>query len=121
MGKNSFMKLKISEIENKGVAENERIILKVLESDNVGQYVIFKTKKLADDRVSSRPSDVFWFQNKEVKKGDWVVIYTKSGTYKSIINEKGNTSHFFYWDKKEPLWKDSIDIPILLHIDEWDL
>ena len=113
------MKFKINGIEDAGNLEKERIVLKVLEDEDVGRYAIFKTTKVGDTLVSSRVSLAFWFQDQEVKKDDLVVIYTKAGAYKSTKNTKGNTSHFFYWDKDASVWGGDDDAIVLLNINEW--
>ncbi len=115
------MKLKISGIKNAGNLEKERIILQVLEDDDVGRYAIFKSKKI-ETKVSSRVLETFWFQDQLVKKDDLVVVYTKAGIYKSIKHLKGTTfSHFFYWDKENPIWTNSQDdVAVLLNVSEWD-
>jgi hypothetical protein len=113
------MKLKISGIENVGDLEKERVVLRSTADQDVGGYVVFKTKKTGENRISPKVSDVHWFDDKLVKKDDWILLYTKTGTYSSTNNEKGNTSHFFYWNKTEPLWNENKSAAILLYVDEW--
>jgi hypothetical protein len=113
------MKLKISGIEHAGDLEKERIVLRATEDQDVGKYFVLKSKKTGESKISSEVSEVHWFEDKLVKKDDWVLLYTKTGAYKSTANDKGVTSHFFYWGKTEALWGDSGSAAILLYADEW--
>src|ERR1700722_13803986 len=97
------MNLKFDKIEDAGSQEKERIVFKVLANDQVGRYLVLKTKRGPGDSVSAtNPLLTFWFDDKEVKKGDLVILYTKSGATKSKSN-KTNKSHFFYWNQKLPI------------------
>lgn len=113
------MKLKIERIENAGILEKERIVLRVLTDDEIGRYIILKTKKMGGTAVSSNPSAVFWFSDKKVAKDDWVVVYTKTGVNSSAVSDTGNFTHFFYWDKNLPMWNNPDDAIVLIHSDGW--
>ncbi len=112
------MRLKIMGIEDIGNIQKERVVLRVLEDTDVGQYAIFKSNKSSETSVSSRVSETFWFQDQEVKKDDLVVIYTKAGSYK-VSKNQSNNSHFFYWDKSSSIWGEPDDALVLLNINEW--
>jgi hypothetical protein len=113
------MKLTVTKISDPGVLEKERVVMKATADEQVGAYLIFKTKELGDNMVSNKPTKTFWFPDKEVKAGDYVVLYTKPGQDKSTQNEGGGSSHFFYWNLKEPLWPDKNYSAVLMHADKW--
>ncbi|MBI4132823.1 MAG: hypothetical protein HY473_01920 [Candidatus Sungbacteria bacterium] len=115
------MKLKIKGIEDAGVLDKERAVFKASADEDVGHYIVFKTKKSGETKVSSRPSLTFWFPDREIKKDDLVVLYSKGGVNTSTTNTKGATSHFFYWGQNSPIWNHSNDAVVLLSVDEWDL
>lgn len=114
------MNIRIDKIEDINVLEKERIVFSVLADENIGKYLILKSRKIGKgNAVSSRPASTFWFQDKEVKKGDLVVLYSKIGLYKSTLNEDGTTSHFFYWNQTVPIWNQDY-AAVLIAADEWD-
>ena len=43
---------------------------------------------------------VYWLENKELKKGDIVIVYTKrqGASIKKIENNSGVTSFFLFWN-----------------------
>src|SRR4051812_35044129 len=97
------MRLKLSKIEDSGILEKERVVFRVLTSGAIGNYLISKTEKNGEG-ISAKISGTFWLPDKEVKKDDLVVIYSKAGINTSSTNIKGNTSHFFYWGQLAPLF-----------------
>ncbi|MFA6524422.1 MAG: hypothetical protein WC264_01920 [Candidatus Paceibacterota bacterium] len=115
------MKLKITRIIDVGNKEKERIVLKALDDVNVGSYVIFKSKKIGETMVSNIIPYTFWFKDQQVKKNDLVVVYTKTGIPKSILNATGNTSHFFYWNQNNFILNNDNDAIVLLNVNEWNL
>lgn len=98
------MNLEIQSIKYRSDIDEERILLNVLENCNVGDYLIVLTKKIGDS-ISIKMEKGFWFPNKEVKKSDLVVLYTKKGRMSEKDLSNGRKSHFFYWDQTQPLFE----------------
>ena len=48
----------------------------------------------------------FWFPDKEVKKDDLIVLYTKKGKSSVKTNPSGNVSHFLYWELDQSVWRE---------------
>jgi hypothetical protein len=98
------MNIKFRSIEDSENLDKERIIFSVVETDFLGTYVVFKSRKTGEKVVSSTVEKTYWFPDKDVKKGDLVVLYTKAGVNTETKNEDGTTTHFFYWQSSELLW-----------------
>ncbi len=113
------MNIEINKITDAGSLEKERIIFNVLLDDELGFYGAFKTKKTGPTAVSSGIKATYWFPDRQVKKGDLVVLYSKSGVNTERNNKDGTTSHFFYWGMSDATWNDSEDSVVLFKIDEW--
>jgi hypothetical protein len=112
------MKVKITSIADLGVLEKERIVMKVLSSTDIGSYVIFEAI-YREGNITTGVKNVFWFPDKEVSAGDFVVLYTKQGKQNEKILESGNKSHFFYWGSNDSKWKTNKMAPVLLAISDW--
>jgi hypothetical protein len=66
---------------------------------------VFQAK--ASDDGAALSGDVphaYWFTDKKIGRGDFVVLYSKKGVRKEKKNADGTTSHFFYWGLSNPLW-----------------
>lgn len=114
------MNIKIKRtVDNKNL-EKERIIFNVVENDFLGAYIVLKTKKTGEKTVSSRTEGTYWFPDKDVKKGDLVVLYTKKGINTEKKNGDGTTTYFYYWQMENTLWNNVEDVVLLTRLQEWN-
>ena len=114
------MKINIQTIVDRGVLDKERVVFEVQEDDFLGGYLVLKTKKTGESTVSSITRGTYWFPDKDVKKGDLVVLYTKKGVNTEKKNTDGTTTHFYYWQKEEVLWGVDEDVVLLARLQDWD-
>lgn len=101
------MKVALKNIYGSGELERERIVLKALDDCDIGTYAILAARRGSTSQtVEGGPiAHCFWWPDKKVKEDDLIVLYTKKGTPSVKENVSGTTSHFFYWDLLEPVWK----------------
>ena len=83
------MNLKIKIVRN-GDISHERVVLSVVLPDDVGKYVVLQvdTSEKGDGPTNS-VERAYWFPDKKVKAGDFVVLYTKEGEDKEKLNNTG--------------------------------
>lgn len=115
------MKILINYVKDAGDLSNERVVLKVLDNINIGNYLIAETTYVAEGEVSEELRYVFWLPDKQVSKGDLVVVYTKEGNNKARKNKSGNKTHFFYWGLDRTVWKKEDDAVTLFLIENWTM
>ena len=96
------MKIIFDSIKDAGSLEKERIIFKVIEPTNIGCYLAAESVRINDNTFSAKIQNVFWFPDQEMREGDLVVLYTKSGTKANTINSDNSTTYFFYWGLNRP-------------------
>lgn len=113
------MNVIIKRIRDAGIEKKERIVLEVIKETDIGSYIVFNTTSLTEDSVSNEVRHTYWFPDKTVKTGDFVVLYTKSGKQKEILNKVGTTSHFFYWGLEKTILNNKEDYVILLEIRDY--
>lgn len=112
------MKLKITAIRDAGNLEKERIVMKAASAVDVGEYVLMQTG-FHNDSVTNGVYATYWFPDKDIGAGDFVVLYTKAG--KSNQKDfKEVQSHFFYWGKDCAIWQEQEKSAVLLHAPHWD-
>lgn len=114
------MNIKIQQIADSKILDKERIIFEVLENDFLGAYLVLKSKQIGEKTVSNKTEGTYWFPDKNVSKGDLVVLYTKSGVNTERKNNDGTTTHFFYWFIDEAIWNSPEDTVILIATQEWN-
>jgi hypothetical protein len=99
------MSLRITHVRENGDIEKERVVMRAESDTDVGSYIMLNCDRISEEQVESGdiPSS-YWFEDKAIKKGDFVVLYTKAGQSSEKTNESGFTSHFFYWNRSTTMW-----------------
>lgn len=112
------MKMTLSYVAARGDVENERLIFVVADDGDVGEYLAIRTR-YAGDLLTTDIQQTFWFPDSTVKRGDRVVLYSKTGTQKISDRKDGGKTHFFYWGLTEPQWKSEEFGVVLIHSVSW--
>lgn len=113
------MRLEIINIYDRGIKSKELIWIKVLADTDLVNYIIFDTEYLDPNAISEAPKNTYWFQSKFVKAGDYVILYTGTGTPSESKNNDGSTNHFLYWGNRSTLWHKKTDCAVLFEINSW--
>lgn len=113
------MKLKILGIKDAGRLQDERVLLEAEDDGNVGLFVVLVSKVVEEKKVSSLLRNPYWFPDKDVKKGDLIVLYSRGGSYNAIDNKDASKSHFFYIGSTQPLYQDDADCVIVMESNPW--
>lgn len=94
------MKVRLVKILNYGDSENERILIEVSDDCDLGNYILALSNVVDENSISNKIESVYWLENKQLKKGDIVVVYTKrqGSSIKKIENNSGVTSYFLFWN-----------------------
>lgn len=97
------MKIEIKYIKDLGEPEKERIVFQVNAPTNIGLYIAAESVKITENAISSKIKNLYWFPDQDLKAGDLVVLYTKKGEKKSVLNTDNSTTYFFYWGLENTL------------------
>ncbi len=97
------MKIEIDYIKDTNDSEKERVVFKVNQPTNLGGYVIAESVQVGESAISSEIKNPYWLPDQELKIGDLVVLYTKKGEKRSVLNKDGSTTYFYYWGLNKPL------------------
>ncbi len=113
------MKIQIESVKNNGELLRERVILKASSNINIGMYMICDTTYNDDNTISNKLRNTYWFPDKNVKIGDFVVLYTGIGTDSQYRNRAGTVTHTFYWGLGKTVWNKDRDTAVLFEISDW--
>jgi hypothetical protein len=82
-------------------------VLDVTSDTDIGEYVVLRARS-GDERTILTGSlrGGYWFPDKQVRRGDLVVLYTKAGNSREKRNSDGSQTHFFYWGRTTACWGD---------------
>jgi hypothetical protein len=113
------MNLKLKSIADKGNLQKERLVIRVVNDTDVGDFIVLLTG-FFDDEVTIGVENTYWFPNKPVKAGDLVVLYSKVGKVKDRPLDWGGDVHFFYWGLASSIWDKSKIAAVLAHAPVWE-
>jgi hypothetical protein len=113
------MKLQVLRIADRGVPNNERVHLSVLQEATLSFYVVLLTRYVAPSSVANSSLSAFWFPTAQVKPGDQVILFTGSGKSNSRIEANGSTTHSYYWGLKNAVFSDASYCIVLLEGTTW--
>ncbi len=113
------MKLEIKSVKDKGT-NNERLVLQVKETCDIGNYFVFTAKKIKDEVITESVKNNFWFPDKILKRGDLAILYTRNGNESFKENINGSKSYFFYRGLANPIYNEST-YALLVEIENWQV
>ena len=70
------MKLSIVGIKDNGT-DNERVLIKVEEDCDLNNYILYDETFDEEGKPSNKALHMYRFKSREVRKGDYVALYTK--------------------------------------------
>lgn len=117
------MKVKIKSINNKGNYNQEYVTLEVIESCDIGWYLLSDSTYTKAGQLSNKVRHIYWFPDKAVKKGDYVWLFTRGkqdGDKEEWTNTSDTRTHAFYWNLRTAVWNDDGDYAVLFEISGWD-
>jgi hypothetical protein len=109
------MELRIVDVKSGGDAKQEAIWLLVLEDCELSDHLIADTTFDAEG-VSNLNRHTYWFPQREAKKGDAVVVYTRRGRNAQDQTTTGKPLHRFFWNLDQAVWNDGGDGAVLVRI-----
>ena len=114
------MKLRILSIGEQGNANKEHVWLEAKQDCDLKFYGLADTTYTSSNSISNKLRHFFWFPPKAVKKGELVLLRTKTGTNGKYTASDGRTVHRFYWNLKSAVWNNDGDAAVLFEMRSWD-
>lgn len=113
------MTLVLRRVREPGKLQLERVVMRAQSDVDIGDYILCRAKSVGE-QIFADIDFSFWFPDKQVRAGDWIVLYTRSGISKEKETESGSTTHFFYCEKTAALWATADFSVVLMHTDSWN-
>lgn len=113
------MSLKIRKIADPAVENSERVIIDVLANVDCGYYALCTAEKMEAGKFFPSSRRFFWFPDRDVKKGDVLVVYSKPGQSSQRKEPSGSTIHFFYWGFPKTLFNGPSETVMVMELTSW--
>ncbi len=109
----------IVEVQNRGNAANERVVLEATGDCDIGFHVVADCTYNPDRSVSNKLRHCYLFPKQMITTGDRVVLHTGIGVdYTSPLNAN-NTTYHYYWNLGVAVWNDAGDGVLVLRYTDW--
>lgn len=99
--------------------EEERVVMKATEDCNLNSFILFDTTYDENGIVTNKHRHMFIFPDLNVKKGDFIWVYTQKGISGNHLNTSKTTTHKLYWNLDGQIWNNSGDKAYIVHYDDW--
>ena len=109
------MDLTILEIEK----EKEYILFRSEIDQNLWHYILFDATFDETGQSSNIHRHSFIFPNMNVRKGDFIVLYTGKGKIETFVNTAGTRTHKLYWGFDCNIWNNGCDEALLVKVEDF--
>jgi hypothetical protein len=105
-------------IFDRGIPNQERIVILANESVNLGKYGIMLGLRASDGSAFPIRDNLLWFGNGWIQKGDWIFIYTGPGVAKATTLPNAEEKLYsIHWGRKQTILHAQEVVPILFRVD----
>lgn len=109
------MILELMGIKGGDKQDTEHLLMKVIKNGNLSGYAVIDNTFNSDGSLSNVHRHFYAFPSCEVKEGDFVRLYTTTGTYSPKDNKANTKTHHFYWNLNVYVWNTD-DTAVLLKV-----
>ncbi len=115
----SISELVVQGVYDRGVPNQERILIRPTQPVNMGQYGIMIGSKDVVHQNSAYPfnDSLFWFGDGIVEPSNWIFVYTGPGTARKTKMANQELAYVLHWGRTHTIFANSSIIPILFRVD----
>ena len=110
--------LRVVGVYQRGDPNQERIVLQVNETVNMGQFGFMLGVRSLGRMAHPINDNMYWFGDGYAYEGDWIFVYTGRGEARTT--ELPNVTHKLYtlhWGREKTILDDPGVVPILFRVD----
>ena len=110
--------LTIVGVFDRGVPNQERIVIRANEIIDLGRYGLMLGIRLEQGMARPIRDNLFWFGDALLMKGDWIFVYTGPGEGKDApVPNSQERIYSIHWGRKETILHHDELVPILFRVD----
>lgn len=114
---NDIFELEMVGVVDRGVPNKERIVFRVTEDTDLGQFGIMLGVIITGGLARPIRDNLFWFGDGTVRKDDWIFVFTGTGKPNvSRISNTDNTIVSVFWGRKTVMLDSAMLVPVLFRI-----
>lgn len=110
--------ISIVAVLQRGIANQECIVLRINQRVNLGQFGVMLGYHQGPSGIATPFRDsLFWFGDGIVEAGEWIYIYSCAGTPRKTQSVDGQTMYVVHWGRDRTMFANTNIVPILFRID----
>lgn len=116
----SIQELNLIAVVDRGVPNQERIVLRANANVNLAQYALILTYQ--PDNLSTPINDNFlWLSDMAIDAGTWIFVYTSPGQPRFTVTENTNEpAYILHWGRRNIVFSDPNLVPVLFQLGAMD-
>lgn len=100
--------LRIVKVHNASTPQQEYVVLKATADTNLHYYAVVDATFNDDGSISNEHRHVYFFPRKELKKDEYVVLTSGTGTNGTKGTFTDNTPYYeYFWQSRACIWNDN--------------
>jgi len=113
-----ILELRVSGVYDRGIPNQERVVLYANQTVNLGQYGLMVGVRAAGNSAFPVRDNLLWFGDGVVNKGDWIFIYTGPGVPRAItLPNTEERLYSIHWGRDKTIFQHPDVVPILFRVD----
>jgi hypothetical protein len=114
----SVHELTIVTVEDAGLPNQERVVIRPTQSVNLGAFGLYLGQLNAAGMITPYRDQFFWFGELTVAPPSWIFVYTGPGTFRQTVITSGtDPAYVFHWWKPHTLFGRPGIVPVLMRFD----
>lgn len=112
--------IELVDVYDRGVANQERILLRVKRTVEIAQFGIFVglvNPMVAMTATQPLADHFFWFGDGVANTGEFIFVYTGPGTpRKTTLNARSDVAYVLHWGRASTLFASSLFVPVVVRL-----
>lgn len=115
--------LKLFPVADRGIPNQERIPIQVLKPTDMGSFGLLVGMSFYHKVATPIQDHLFWFGDGLVNTGDWILLYTGSGTPRTDdwATPPGSKVYSLHWGRPTTMFANTSVVPILFAVQGVDV
>jgi len=114
----TLTELTISSISDRGIPNEEKMLIEVNQDTDMGKYCVLLGIDGGDGYIRPINDNLYWFGNGQVYKGDWIFLYTGQGEPRTTdIPNQLQKMYSLHWGRDFTLLNDVNIVPAIIRAD----
>lgn len=115
---NLVTEISVVGVFDRGIPNQERIVLRVNETVNLGQYGLMVGVRGSDGTAFPIRDNLLWFGDGLVNSGEWIFVYTGPGEPRATtLPNTQERLYSIHWGRTETILHHRDFVPILFRVD----